>query len=222
MTTRVNTIEAVISAPRLRRFVHVAGSRSAALRLYRWNAQVASAYWTPLHFLEVAVRNAVHDAMVETTGDEWWFASPDRFDGAGWLYDRERDAVAKAITKVQTAPVTPGKVVAELAFGFWAGLLSGHLADGHTDYHNYVWVKGGVARRFGGMKRRVLWKRLDRLRRFRNRIAHHEHLLDANLALMTQDIDSTLTTLDPALAAWVRAMDETAEIIAARPLPLGP
>ena len=49
MTTRVNTIEAAISTARLRRFIDLAGSQSAALRLYRWNAQVAAAYWTPLH-----------------------------------------------------------------------------------------------------------------------------------------------------------------------------
>jgi Abi-like protein len=219
---RVESIEAALSPLRMHRFVqHCGGSRTRALRLYRWNAQVASAYWTPLHFLEVAVRNAVHDAMHTATADEWWFADPAHTEGAAWLHDREHDAICKAIDKVQTLPVTAGKVVAELSFGFWAGLLSGHWDKDktHADYHAYVWVQGGVAKRFPQTKRGVLWKRLDRLRRFRNRIAHHEHLLDANFELMSQDIDSTLKLLDPALATWVRAMSDVPRLIRERPLP---
>ena len=102
MTTRVNNIEAALSLPRLRRFIHpCGGSRSRALRLYRWNAQVASAYWTPLHFLEVAVRNAVHDAMAEATGDEWWFAE---------------DEAGRAVGEISLPVNTSIAAVARLAF----------------------------------------------------------------------------------------------------------
>lgn len=215
---RASNISASLSPIRLHRFVTKAGGVPQGLRLYRWNAQVASAYWTPLHFLEVAVRNAVHDALSLSLGTPNWYEGSKPGTGAAWLYPFEQEAVTKAIEKIHQ-PVTPDKVVAELHFGFWVGLLSGRYlpAEGGTDYHNAIWVKGGVAAKFGGAKRGVVHKRLDRLRRFRNRIAHHEHLMDENLDVISADIDSILNILDPALATWVRAISEVQEVRAARP-----
>src|SRR5215208_2950887 len=120
---RTASITTTLSPVRLHRFVSEAGSLVNGLRLYRWNAQVASAYWTPLHFMEVAVRNAVHDSLTSHFGTPQWYEdvnAPGR--GAGWLYEYEQGAVEKAISKIHL-PVTPGKVVAELHFGFWVGLL---------------------------------------------------------------------------------------------------
>ena len=156
--------------------------------------------------------------MSDNTGSEWWFRNGQQLDGATWLYPFEREAVAKALAKIHQ-PITSGKAVAELHFGFWVGMLSGRYvpADGGADYHDVIWVKGGVSGAFGGAKRSVIFKRLDRLRRFRNRIAHHEHLLDANLDVLSADIDSILQTLCPPTAAWVKAMSDVATVRALRP-----
>jgi len=212
-------ISATISPVRLQRFVTAAGNTTDALRLYRWNAQLAAAYWTPLHFMEVAVRNAVHDSLAATMANPRWFkdpAVPGR--GAAWLYPFEAEAVEKAIDKIFD-PVTPDKVVAELHFGFWVGLLSGRYvpAQGGTDYHSMVWVKGGVSKKFGVAKRRDVHKRLDRLRRFRNRVAHHEHLMGENLDVVSADIDTILRILCPATATWVRAMSDVTRVRRKRP-----
>lgn len=217
---RSTSVSTTISPIRLHRFVVAAGSPAQGLRLYRWNAQVASAYWTPLHFLEVAVRNAVHDSLSAHFGKPDWFEGQVAGTGAEWLYYSEREGVERAIAKLHT--LSPGKVVAELHFGFWVGLLSGRYVPppnrgNGADYHNLVWVKGGVGRKFGGAKRGVIYKRLNRLRRFRNRIAHHEHLMEENLDLVSQDIDETLKLLDPATATWVRAMSDVKRVRDSRP-----
>lgn len=217
---RAVRIGATLSPIRLHRFVVAAGSPAQGLRLYRWNAQLASAYWTPLHFMEVAVRNAVHDSLSDYFGKQDWFEGPIAGAGAEWLYDSEREAVEKAISKLHT--ISPGKVVAELHFGFWVGLLSGRYMPppsvrAGADYHDLVWVKGGVGRKFGGAKRGIIYKRLNRLRLFRNRIAHHEHLMGENLDLVSQDIDETLKLLDPATATWVRAMSDVQKVRNSRP-----
>lgn len=208
----------------MHRFLEAAGgSPSRALRLYRWNAQVASAYWTPIHFLEIAVRNAMHDALTTATGTHWWFRdSGDSTLGVEWMYDREREAVNTAIRNVtiENPPVTAGKVVAELPFGFWVGLLSGRYhrdEPGAADYHDIVWVEGGVSKRFPGTSRKPLHGRLNVLRRFRNRIAHHEHLLNQDLDEISVDLDSILTSLCPSTAVWVRAMSNVAEARRQRP-----
>jgi hypothetical protein len=210
-------IEVTLSAERLHRFIQASGSLAQGLRLYRWNVQLASAYWTPLHFLEIAVRNAVHGSMTAHHGTAFWFREPGTDLGATWLFEFERNAIEKAISKI-FPPVTAGKVVAELHFSFWVGLLSGHHIPGKPDYHDAVWVKGKVSERFPNMKRSTVFRRLDRLRRFRNRIAHHEHILNSNLDVLSADIEAILRTLDPSLATWVRAMSTVEEVRAARPL----
>jgi hypothetical protein len=159
--------------------------------------------------------------MTDREGSSGWFEGQAAGTGASWLYDFEREAVEKAIAKVHP-PVTHGKVVAELHFGFWVGLLSGRYVPpgspgSGVDYHDLIWVKGGVGKRFGGAKRKIIHKRLDRLRRFRNRIAHHEHLLGENLDLVSQDIDSILQLLDPAMGTWVRAMSDVQRVRQLRP-----
>jgi hypothetical protein len=202
------------------------------LRLYRWNAQLASAYWTPIHFLEVAVRNAVHDALTVEAGNHWWFANQDRTGHADWMHGREGDAISDAIKKIEDAnakkaqkageptpgPVTPGKVVAELPFGFWVGLLSGRREPGVSDYHFKVWVQGGVSGRFAGTpKRSTLHGSLNALRAFRNRIAHHEQLLNQDLDSLSDDLNVILSSLCPETATWVRAMSDVKSVRASRP-----
>ncbi|MGH3010030.1 MAG: Abi family protein [Gaiellaceae bacterium] len=200
--------------------------------MYRWNAQLASAYWTPIHFLEVAVRNAVHDALTAEAGSHWWFAEDDRTCSVDWMHEREGNAVADAISKIKEsnakkaqrsgdpvpAAVTPGSVVAELPFGFWVGLLSGRREVDGSDYHFKVWVEGRVSERFSGTpKRSALHGRLNALRAFRNRIAHHEHLLNQELDVLSEDLHVILRSLCPQTAMWVQAMSEVEDIRSRRP-----
>ena len=42
-----------------------------ALALYAWNAQVSAAMMAPLHICEVAVRNAVAEAIEAVYGPNW-------------------------------------------------------------------------------------------------------------------------------------------------------
>jgi hypothetical protein len=144
------------------------------------------------------------------------------------MHEREGDAIREAIRKIEEenakkaedgelTPVTPGKVVAELPFGFWVGLLSGRKVAGF-DYHFRVWVQGRVFERFAETpKRSTLHGRLNALRAFRNRIAHHEHLLNQDLDALSEDLSVILSSLCAETAGWVRAMSEVDEVRAQRP-----
>jgi hypothetical protein len=63
----------------------------------------------------------------------------------------------------------PGKVIAELKFAFWVGLVG-------PQYDATIWRKClyKAFRSVGGKRRKDIHSRLNALRRFRNRIAHHE------------------------------------------------
>jgi hypothetical protein len=156
------------------------------LELYRWNGRIAGA-WVPLHGLaEVTLRNAIHDAIRIGIGhDDWWnYVRLDR---------RTDDNIVQAIDRVQlNYPLTPGRVVAELTLGDWVRLLgTGGRRDGlAVDYVKSLW-RPYFARRFKrAADRRAFHTEVERVRVFRNRIAHHEPVLRTNhLAELQRLID---------------------------------
>lgn len=68
----------VFSAPRMNAYLVAADQDpTTAWRLYTWNVAVSGAFYGPLHCLEIALRNAMHDAL--RTGfarEDWWTAAP--------------------------------------------------------------------------------------------------------------------------------------------------
>jgi hypothetical protein len=77
-----------------------------------------------------------------------------------------------------------GHVVAELSFGFWTGLLANR-------YHARLW-EPALRRSFPllppGVTRRSLHRRVESVRRLRNRVAHHEPVFGRDLAGDHRDI----------------------------------
>jgi len=106
-------------------------------------------------------------------------------------------------------------VVAALSFGFWVSLLSG----GHGwNYEMTLW-RPGLRKAFPEYRgtRARLHNKLNTVRLFRNRIAHHEPVHHRHLAA---DYESVLTIagwLSPAYARWIRRQDQIVEVIARRP-----
>ena len=125
-----------LSAPRLAPYLTAAGGdMEAALQLSEWNASVSAAMVHDLGHLEVAVRNA-YDVAIRSvwTGPNHWtrhgrqlFAPEMRRRRKGVLVDinkRRREDLAQAMEKAGGSAAPPGKVIAELMFGFWRYLTS--------------------------------------------------------------------------------------------------
>lgn len=100
------------------------GDLERALQLYQWNATVGSAFLETLGHLEVVLRNALHEQLAgwhaaQQLPGEWYD------DPAGALDRHRRDDIAAARVRIRREgkAETPGKVVAELMFGFWRFLL---------------------------------------------------------------------------------------------------
>ena len=76
----------------------------------------------------------------------------------------------------------------------------------------------GVSEQFAGTpKPSALHGRLNALRVFRNRVAHHEHLLNQDLDAISDDLDVILGQICPATATWVRALSDVADVRQRRP-----
>ena len=89
------------------------------------DATVAGALWEVLGHVEVVLRNARHDTLTarhQRRGRAGhWYADP-----VGELPQHARDDVGRAKQRLLRAgaPPLPGKIVAELGFGFWRFLLA--------------------------------------------------------------------------------------------------
>ncbi len=167
------SIERTVSRERLKRYLCATHQDTVrAMELYEHNVALSEALYGYLHGLEVAVRNAIHNALTLSYNTPHWydlaplsFYHQDKFIGQA-----KRDAGLNA---------PAGKVIAELMFGFWTDLVS------HS-YHWSLWVPH-VAQAFpnAGVHRRNVHRRLQSIRWLRNRIAHHEPILTSQNRIYT-------------------------------------
>lgn len=190
---------AAISKERFATYLRFAeGDRRRALQLYAHNANLGSAFYWPLQALEITLRNAANDAMTVDYGIHW-------FDGPQ-LAQPQRDAVTAAKYKLRwvAGAHPPGRIVAELSFGFWVALFA-------RGYEESLW-RTVLHRCFDPVPvRKQLHKQLNQLRRLRNRIAHHEPILSLDLPSRYEAIISVITMLSPATAEWVEHHGEAPE-----------
>lgn len=178
------------------------GDRRLAIQMYIRNAALGGAFHGPLQALEVTLRNAVHHALAASCGAFW-------FDDSRLLRATEQASVRRANQKIRYQR-TPGRVVAELNFGFWVALFSKSYDHGlwRTDMHLLFTPKPN---------RRELHDQLDRLRTLRNRIAHHEPILQRDVRVDHEKILWILQMLSPVTAAWVGHHSRVIEILNANP-----
>ncbi|GAB2833803.1 Abi family protein [Streptomyces chlorus] len=188
------------------------GDTAAALALYRWNSDLAAAFFEPLGHLEIMLRNALDARLVarqQRRGRtaEWYV------DTAVPLSGNARSDIAQARQRAgRNTPVVPrGKIIAELSFGFWRFLLA-------RQYRANLWPD--LAGAFPHAPNRALPTVEDpvkRLHKFRNRIAHHEGIWHLPLEARRDDIQTVLGFIAPAAAAWVVDASRINDVLARRP-----
>jgi hypothetical protein len=130
--------------------------------------------------------------------------------GTDWAEHRRAPLLPHHRSKVDWAvqtliddekPVENGRLVAELNFGFWVGVLG-------PKYENSLWrqtLRKAFPYRPKGVERQDVQKPLNAIRRLRNRVMHHERILDRDLVA---DHDLILTIIGwvcPETQTWVAA-----------------
>lgn len=143
-------IDAWLGSPRFQKYVDsCAGDRARALALYEWNVTLGQALMRDIAHFEIALRNAYNMAFAaHWPGSDHWLLDPDSPAVTPiWRIKRDRSglkrgsdvnylnrrAVDAAIRSCGGARATPGKVMAELSFGFWRHLTS-------ASHEKTVWV----------------------------------------------------------------------------------
>jgi hypothetical protein len=206
----------LLSPPRFGRYVSVAGSAERAADLYSWNGRLSGAVHEELGLLEVVLRNALDRELakyhrVAFNGDGRWYADPRMPWQSAKMIDQLDRARAQA-TGNRRFPELPGKVIAELTFGFWRYVLA-------APYQSTLWAPA-LRHAFPGLhpaRRATVYQLVDRLNSVRNRVAHHEPIHCLDIAARHQDVLLTATWIDPAAAAWIAETSRVTTVLESRP-----
>lgn len=154
---------------------------------YQWNAVICEHFYGPLRILEVVLRNSFDHAIAIKVKDRNWLTKVPAL-----LRHREQQAIRDAhqfLTDRQR-PITQGRVVQEMSFGFWTSLLNSRY---ETLFH------ATCALVFPGMPRPQRTRgnassRFESIRNLRNRIFHFRRIW--NRADLCRDYTDILEAID--------------------------
>lgn len=209
-------LEKHFSAARLGRYrASCGGDEVRATTAYVNNMLLAEAMMPALKVLEISLKNGVH-ARLSTLYNrtDWWEAWTGQ---ACFSWQCGQIASAKSKLTRNGENITPDKIVAELAFGFWSSLFN----------KNFQQVLWGDLRLVFPRCPRPLRQRgtvaaaLNQLRDLRNRVFHHEQLLWLSPSLLDLHTKGTevIGWIDPKLAPWLSTYDRLpASWAAAQPI----
>lgn len=209
-----NRLEEVLAVERLDAFRQDGASELTTLSRYLWNMALCESLYSPLQMAEVALRNKIHTCLSEKFSAEDWYTTD------GLLLPWQDKLVDEAIEKFREngTPVSPGKVIAELHFGFWTGFFNkGHARTGVA--HALIKPVFKCAPKY---ERDVtkLDGRWARIRNLRNRVFHHERIIHWNdLGDQHTAIIDVIGWISPELRELAEALDRFTMIHSARTEP---
>ncbi len=186
---------------------------STALKLYQWNLQISSALIIPLQVCEIAARNGIVLALEQKYGQNWHTSEsfikslPQSKSGYSPYVDFKQTSDRLSRRKA----LTEGKVVADLKFAFWERMLTKrhdtrlwkpYFADAfpNADNTNLHLARGEIS------------ESLEKIRRLRNRIAHHEPIFTRDITEEYSRIISIIRYRCHVSSRWVEKI-QTVTII---------
>ena len=113
---------------------------------------------------------------------------------------------AKSRVRLAKGQVTPDDLVAELELGFWIAILGKRFTGLHGD----------IVSCFQGLPDRNIRQtptRARRMRKFRNRIAHHHRILHRDLDADWQNIVGLASLIHPDLKKFLVDTSETPRLL---------
>jgi hypothetical protein len=175
---------------------------------YQWNMALAAAVTPVLHLVEVAFRNAIYTAGIETTAGRQvkWRIVPCWLDTTPTLLEtREERDVIEAVLRLGKNPRrhTPGHLIGELGFGFWLRLCNRPYEHGRSSGPQ-LWP--AATKRFphcprSSRNRTDIGRAFAEVRDFRNLVAHHQPIWDRDPVGRHRLALELLGWMNPSLAA---------------------
>jgi hypothetical protein len=220
---------AALSAERLATFRRPGDNDAAIVTRYVWNVALGMAMTPLLHAIEVTLRNTIDRAGTlqcpppcRHRGVPCWLdAEPSLLASE----DARMVAIARDALRRRGKPLTPGRLVAELSFGFWTRLLRRPYDQGtakHPGAGCPLWTATNLKQAFPNMpsrarEREQLHQRYNAARVFRNRVSHHEPIFHLDLPKMHRELTHALAWMNLDAARTIQTFDQTLRVWTASP-----
>jgi len=217
----IECIKQTLSETRFQTYLNATSHNSLqAILLYEWNVKISSALIVPLHYFEIANRNAILRVIIEVYGEVWHDSEGFRMalpNPSGKFYSPRRDLISVVKRLRDDGVLSAGKVVAELKFAFWEQMLT-------KRYDSRLWAryltlsypyKSDVSQYW--QSRAEAKNIVFATRELRNRIAHHEPIFTRDILSEYQDIIKLISWCSEDTAKWLNEFDTVMDVLSTRP-----
>jgi hypothetical protein len=225
----IQNIVKLLSEERLKALTTICGSAEKAIELHQDTLKLGSSMMFIIATVELAIRNSVSHNLNEHFGVKNWMVQPpvpfqwrkQELDKLTMALDSARKSEYAKLTQKQKhtleqtvfpsgrakntshlmrskairkqIPVPGGKVIAELTFYFWKRLFG-------PDYEQTLW-RTSLKKIFPnkGTSRAVVAVNLEIIYQTRNRLAHHEPVVNRRFRTAIQSIDYVIQNLGSSL-----------------------
>jgi hypothetical protein len=205
--------EKYLSAPRIERYLLAAKSnKQSCINLYKSNLSISKAFHPVLGLFEVILRNKISHVLTRHFNDEDWIinqqsgfmidSSLDYINDRGFKIETNRfiyNSVKTAEQKLlkRSIPINSNRLIAEQSMSFWTELF---------EKKYYKILKGRPIQIFeklpNDISRVDISNRLNKIRRFRNRINHNEPICFEGLNVALTIPMGTLEAINT-LLMWI-------------------
>lgn len=209
----IPALEKTLSAARLQVYLQATGfQQDKALSLYLWNVALGQSFHFPLQIAEVSLRNALQAVLVAEFGENWWTLSDCRVVLGP---ERTSDIVTAMgrLRKIFEKEPNGDQIISGLMFGFWVAIMD-------TKYHDRIWKKHIPTTFVGvpsGANISVIYRVADKVATLRNKVFHHEPLLERNISDDYSQIIQLLGHICPVTKNWVKKYCSIPHLIRSRP-----
>ena len=201
-------IEDILHTERIDVYRRDGADHKLTLARYALNMALSESLYPALQFAEIALRNAVHRELTVRCGTDSWYESQ-LARLTTWQQDKVDEA--KLALRKRRKPLTSGRIVAELTFGFWTGFFNNSHA--RTGIGSYLAKNAFPHAPAPEQYQAKLDKRWQDVRDLRNRVFHHERILHWNdLDARHQAILEIICWMSPELHDLAKALDRFASL----------
>ncbi|WMJ67596.1 hypothetical protein [Stenotrophomonas sp. 24(2023)] len=211
-----DALRRALSAERLSTYERIASTCRpgvTAESLYLWNMRLCGALMMPIHLCEVVIRNAAASALARQHGPQWPWN-----DAFRRRLPASASAVARpALEQLIGRATDTSEIVANLPLVFWQQLFT-------CRFDATLWIPalGGVLRHapaaHPSVVRKAIYTDIDRIRHLRNRIAHHEPILERDIGADLAAIGRLIHARCPQTLGWLQRHERATTVLAASPI----
>ena len=162
--------ENAFSAARLNKYRKACnGNDIKALTLYRHNVKLCQKFYGVLNVFEIVLRNAINKHYTAHFNDADWIYHQLQTGGMLEHSPQQKDVLNEIHAMVNYNKYTPDKVVSSVSFGFWTYMFT--KVPFRLGNQSLLQI---FPNRQIGLGQKAIFKELQQIKQFRNRIAHHE------------------------------------------------